>query len=247
MSLKGKNIVITGGTRGIGRAISIRLATENAKVFSIYARNTRAAKELEEEAKKRKLNITVVQGDLTREAKLEEVVKRIEESCENIDGVVHSAASGVHRKAMELTEKHMRWTFDINFFAVHNLTKRLYPRMRAGTRIIGITSSGGQNVIEHYTAVGASKGALESLFRHYAKELAAEDIYVNLVCPGMILTDAIKAFPNKEARIASALQDTPSTRMTTVEEVADLVLYLMDKGSKNIIGETIIMDGGKSL
>lgn len=247
MSLKGKNIVITGGTRGIGRAISIKLAEEGAKVFSIYARNVKAAEALQEESKKKNLNITTLRADLTKESKLEEFIKEIESTCDSIDGIIHSAASGVHRKAMELTEKHMRWTFDINFFAVHNLTKRLYPKMQKGTRIIGITSAGGRGVIDYYTAVGASKGALESLFRHYAKELAPEGIYVNLVCPGMVMTDATEAFPNREARIENTIKETPSGRMTTVEEVADLVFYLMDSGSKNIIGETIVMDGGKYL
>ena len=243
--LKEKNIVVTGGTRGIGKAISIRLASEGAKVFSIYARNTKAAEELKAYSKEKSLDIRTLRGDLSKESKMEELIKEID--CEYIDGLIHSAASGVHRKAMELTDKHMRWTFDINFFAVHNLTKKLYAKMRKGTRIIGITSFGAKGVIDYYTAVGASKGALESLFRHYAKELAPEGIYVNLVCPGMILTDASQAFPNREERIEKTLKETPSTRMTTVEEVADLVSYLLSDGSKNIIGQSIVLDGGKSL
>jgi enoyl-[acyl-carrier protein] reductase III len=118
----------------------------------------------------------------------------------------------------------------------------------AGGRIVGITSNGGTHVIPYYAAVGSSKGALESLFRHYAKELAEKSIAVNLVCPGMVLTDAVEAFPDKETRIQKATEGTPSGRLTTEEDVGELVNFLCtSKVAAQIIGQTLTVDGGKCL
>jgi enoyl-[acyl-carrier protein] reductase III len=160
---------------------------------------------------------------------------------------VHSAASGVHRSAAELSVKHLSWTFEINVYAIHHLLQSLLERVPEGGRIIGITSSGGTRVIPYYSAVGASKGALESLFRHYASELAPRKIAVNLVCPGLVLTDAVEAFPDKETRLDKTIQATPTGRLTTPEDVAGLVSFLCSPAAAQIIGQTLVIDGGKTL
>jgi enoyl-[acyl-carrier protein] reductase III len=178
-----KIAIVAGGTRGIGKAISLHLAKEGATVLALYARNREAAKELEDEAIAKNLKIQTLRGDLTHPEKAKDVFEQIKKLAPQVDFLVHCAASGVHRPALELTEKHFKWTFDINVFAIHNLIKELMPLFKKGSRIIGVTSSGGTRVIPYYTAVGASKGALESLFRHYAFEFAPLGIAVNLVCP----------------------------------------------------------------
>jgi len=161
--------------------------------------------------------------------------------------IVHAAASGVFKNAMELTDKHMRWTLEISFFTVHKLTLALIKRMKEGGRIIGITSPGGNRVIPHYAAIGASKGALEALFRYYAWELAREGIIVNLVCPGMVMTDAVKAFPEIEERLAKTLEYTPTGELTSPDQVATLVRYLCSEQASQIVGQTLGIDGGKGL
>jgi enoyl-[acyl-carrier protein] reductase III len=129
----------------------------------------------------------------------------------------------------------------------HKLITSLVDRIPNGGRIIGLTSPGGVRTIPHYAAIGASKGALESLFRHYAQELAPRGISVNLVCPGMVMTDAAQAFPGLELRLEQTLVATPTARLTAPEEVADLVHFLCQKSASQIIGQTIVMDGGKGL
>jgi enoyl-[acyl-carrier protein] reductase III len=119
--------------------------------------------------------------------------------------------------------------------------------MNSGDRIVGITSSGGVRVVPYYAAVGSSKGALESLLRHYASELAPNGISVNMVCPGTVLTDAVDAFPDRDARIKKSIDATPSGRLTTPEEVADVVKFLCGPAAAQIIGQTIVIDGGKTL
>ncbi len=247
LTFKNKVAVVAGGTRGIGRAISLHLAQRGAKVIALYARNREAADELEKEALSNNLNLTTIRGDLTHPEKSKEVYQQINDHASQIDFLIHSAASGVHRPATELTEKHLAWTFSINVFAIHSLILNLKPKMCRGSRIVGITSSGGTRVIPYYTAVGASKGALESLFRHYAYEFAPEGISVNMVCPGLVLTDAVDAFPEKETRIQKSTEATPTGSLTTPEDVAHVVEFLCQPYSQQIIGQTIIIDGGKTL
>lgn len=110
-----------------------------------------------------------------------------------------------------------------------------------------MTSPGGSRVIPHYAAIGASKGALESLFRHYAREFAQEGIIVNLVCPGMVMTDAEKAFPELKRRLETTLQHTPTGELTQPDQVAALVMFLCSEAASQIVGQTIVIDGGKGL
>ena len=245
---KQKIALVTGGTRGIGRAIVLKLAREGYKVLALYGRNREAADNLAKVAVDEQLNIICLRGDLTRDSSFAELLTQIEGEAPHIDCVVHSAASGVHRNAMDLSIKHMRFTFEINVFAIHNLITHLHTRMPNGARIVGVTSAGGTRVIPHYAAIGSSKGALESLFRHYAKELAPKGIAVNLVCPGIVLTDAVDAFLDKEARIKFSLEKTPTHHLTTPDEVAETVCFLATaKAAAQIIGQTLVIDGGMTL
>ena len=243
-----KTAVVTGGTRGIGKAISLQLARSGVKVFALYARNRKAAEEIETIAKNENLPIKTLRGDLTDNEKLEELLNEIKANTNQVDILVHAAASGVHNTALELSEKHLKWTFNVNVFSVHNLMQGIAPLFVDGSRVVGITSSGGTHTIPYYAAVGSSKGALESLFRHYAVEFAPKGIAVNLVCPGMVMTDAVEAFPEKEKRIEKCLSATPTGRMVTPEEVAEMVAFLtLSQAGKSIIGQTYIIDGGKCL
>jgi enoyl-[acyl-carrier protein] reductase III len=243
-----KSAIVTGGTRGIGRAISLELARQGYRVWALYARNRAAASELEAAAAAAGLEIKTVKGDLSRADDLEAVVAHLGSQSDSFDALVHCAASGVHRAAPELSAKHLRWTFEINVVAAHSLLNAMLPKLRPGSRVVGITSAGGTRVIPYYAAVASSKGALEALFRHFAVDLAPRGIAVNLVCPGMVLTDAVEAFPDREARIEACLRETPTQRLTTAEDVADLVGFLCcAPAAGQIIGQTLNVDGGKCL
>lgn len=250
MTLKfaGKTAVVTGGTRGIGRAISLALAEQGARVFALYARDRAHADSLVEDSRKLEGGpVTAIRGDLSDDEAFKKTVEEIKASAPEVHVLVHSAASGVHRPAMDLSLKHLRWTFEINVFAFHRLLTELVERMPSGARVVGITSAGGTRVIPYYAAVGASKGALEALLRHYASELAPKGINVNLLCPGMVETDAIEAFPDKERRLEGAIRGTPSGRLTNVQEVAEAALFLCSPAASQIVGQTLVIDGGKTL
>lgn len=245
--MKIKNAIVTGGTRGIGRAVSLQLAQMGYQVFAMYGRNREAAEELVKFATSQNLKIETLRGDLTHSEKFENLLNEINSKTNQVDVIVHCAASGVHRPAMDLSKKHLNWTLDINVFAIHTLIQGLVEKMPSGSRIIAVTSSGGTRVIPFYAAVGASKGALESLFRHYASELAPKGIAVNCVCPGLVLTDAVDAFPDRESRVQKTLDSTPSGRLTTPEDVANVIAFLCTPAASQIIGQTLVIDGGKTL
>lgn len=250
----GKNIdgralgIVTGGTRGIGREISLALAREGVRIIALYARNTAAANALETQARLEGLDLVTVKGDLTRAECQQRVVEEVQARGGTVHIVVHSAASGVHREASALTGKHLRWTFEVNVVTIQELLSRLVGSMPRGGRIVGITSAGAARTIPFYAAIGSSKAALEALFRHLAVDLAPRGIAVNMVCPGMVLTEALDAFRDKEERIARCSERTATARLTTAADVAELVRFLcMSKCGEQIVGQVMTIDGGALL
>lgn len=242
-----KTAVVTGGTRGIGRAVSLALARNGYTVHAVYARQHETAQALEREAMEQGLDLRARRADLTDDAQVAALAEALRQAAARVDVLVHSAASGVHRGVLELSLKHLSWTLGANVLSAHRLLLALAPMMGAGGRIVGLTSHGGTHALLHYGAVGASKGALEALFRHYAHELAPRGIAVNLVCPGMVLTEALDAFPDREQRIRWAGQQTPTGRLTHPEDVAAAVMFLCSDGAAQIIGQTLVIDGGREL
>jgi enoyl-[acyl-carrier protein] reductase III len=165
----------------------------------------------------------------------------------SFDIMVSNAASGVLKPALELSSRHWNWAMDINARALLSLARIGAPLMPAGGRIIAVSSLGAVRAIENYTAVGASKAALESLVRHLAVELGPRGINVNTISAGAVDTAALKKFPNRRQILDGALSKTPMGRLTTPEDVADVALFLCSDLATMIQGQTIVVDGGYSI
>jgi len=192
------NVFITGGSRGIGRAIALRFAQDGAKRVAIgYFRSDRAAEQTADELRALGAEPTLVRGNITSERVLEEVA-----ALGPLDVLVHNAASGVSVPALQATEKHWDWTVNTNARALLQLAQVAAPQMPAGSSIVAISSLGAQRVLDNYTLVGTSKAALESLVRYLAVELAP-GIRVNAVSGGVVETTALDAFPNREEMLAA--------------------------------------------
>lgn len=243
-SLQGKRFLITGGTRGVGRAIALQLARAGAEVVANYVRDAQAAEQLQTQAATEGLIIETVRADLTTEKGTSRLVEAITERFPALSGFVHSAATGVHRPFAELTLRHFDWTYALNVRAFFELTHRLLDRFEPGASILAISSDGAVRAIPYYTLVGSSKGALESLVRHLAAELGPRGLRVNAIAPGTVLTDAWNVLPDREQRLAEAARRSPLGRLVTLDEVATAAQFLCSKAASGINGHTLVIDGG---
>ena len=163
-----------------------------------------------------------------------------------LDVLVHAAATGVIRPALETEDKHWDWTLSANARALLSLTRAAAPSMPSGSSIVGISSLGSVRVLDNYALVGASKAALEALVRYLAVELAPRGIRVNAVSAGVVETGALEHFPNKEAMLEMGVRN-PAGRIVSPEDVARLVTFLCSPDAEMIRGQTVVVDGGWSL
>ena len=246
-SLSEKTFLITGGTRGIGQAISLRFARAGATVIANYIRNEKSAEQLTAIAAQEGLGIALCRADLTSKEGLEKLERILAERAPQLTGLVHCAATGVHRPIEELTDRHFDWTFNLNVGAFFKLVKLCLPRFSKGSSIVAVSSWGALRVLPSYSLVGSSKGALEALARHLAVELAPRGVRVNILTAGAVLTDVWKAMPNSEARLAETIARTPAGRLVTPEEVAYTAQFLCSDASSGIIGHTLVIDGGTGI
>jgi len=239
--------LVVGGTRGIGRAISLRFARAGASVIANYLRGEKAAEDLRDTAEREGLRIRLCRGDVTAPQGIEQIEKSVEECNEPLAGLVYCAATGVHRKIPELTARHFDFTFSLNVRAFFELTKALLGRFADGATILAVSSMGAQRALPYYSLVGASKGALEAMARHLAVELRPRGIRVNILVPGTVATDVWKTLPDGEARLAAATARTPAHRLATIEEVAWAAQFLCSRAAAGIVGHSLVVDGGAGI
>ncbi len=247
LSLHGKNALVTGGSRGIGRSIAVRLAQAGANVAVNFLRRREAADETVELIEKEGVRGLAVRANVGDPEAIPPMIEQIAATFGGIDILISNAASGVLKPALELTPHHWRWTMDINAGTLLPLAQHTVPLMQHGGYIVAVSSLGSVRAIPNYAAVGASKAALESLIRHLAIELAPRNIRVNAVSAGVVDTDALKHFPNRDQLIGESARRTPTGRLTTPEDVADAVLFLCSPLAAQIQGQTLVVDGGYSI
>jgi len=241
MNLDGASVLVTGGTRGIGRAIALRLVADGASRAVLgYMRNDTAADEAAALVQEAGAEAVLVRGEVSKEDVVAELA-----SHGPYRVVVHNAATGVIRPALETTDHHWDWTLNANARALLALTRATAPSMAAGSSIVAISSLGAERVLENYVLVGTSKAALEAVVRYLGVELAPA-IRVNAVSGGVVDTGALEHFPNKEEMLRSA-ERTPAGRLVTAEDIAGAVSFLCSDDAAMVCGQTIIVDGGFSL
>lgn len=245
--LQGKVALVTGGSRGIGRAIAVRLAEHGVDIVVNYVRHKKDAESTAEEVGKLGRKCLLIKANVASEGDVASMFEKIREEFARLDILVSNAASGVLKPVMELTEKHWNWAMDINARALLTLAQHGAPLMAPGSRVVAVSSLGAIRAIENYTTVGASKAALESLVRHLAVELGGRKINVNTVSAGAVDTDALKKFPNRDQILQTALERTPMGRLTTPDDVADVTLFLCSQFATMIQGQVITVDGGYAI
>jgi enoyl-[acyl-carrier protein] reductase III len=219
----------------------LRFARDGVDRVAIgYLRNDRAAEETAVELRALGAEPVLVRGNITSERVLGEVA-----ALGPLDVLVHNAATGVIRPALETEDKHWDWTLNANARALLQLARVAAPLMPEGSSIVAISSLGAQRVLENYVLIGTSKAALESLVRYLAVELAPR-IRVNAVSGGVVETGALEHFPNRDEMLAAG-RANPVGRIVEPDDIAGAVAFLCSADAAMVRGQTLIVDGGFSL
>ena len=245
-SFKGKVALVTGGSRGIGKAIALEFARRGADIAFNYVRSHEASAQTEREIQDLGVRCLRVLAHLGDAQKIRQLFAAVGQEFPRLDILVNNAASGVQRPAVELEEKHWDWTMNINARAPWLCTIEASRLMTQGGHIVNITSLGSQRVLPNYFSVGTSKAALEAITRYLAVELAAKGISVNAVSGGYVDTEALDHFPNRD-EMQAAGERTLLGRMVETGDIAGVVAFLCSEEAAMIRGQVIVVDGGASI
>lgn len=251
-SFSNKIALVTGSGRGIGRAIALHFAQHGADVIVNFFRNRAPAEETAREIEKLGRRSLVVKADVGDMDDLNRLFDEVDKEFGGLDILVHNAASGYNRPALEQKPKGWDWTMNINARALLFSAQRAAALMekRGGGKIVSISSAGAVRVLPDYVVVGASKAALESLTRYLGVELIPKGINVNAVSPGVVETDALDHFASMGGQdniLQKFIEQVPAGRLVTPQEVAEVVAFLCTPAASMIVGQTIVVDGGYTL
>lgn len=248
LRLRGKRALVTGASRGIGRAIALSLADFKVDVAINFFRHRQPAEEVARKIEARGARALLIKANVADEEHVERMFAEIRDHWGGLEILVSNAASGVLKPATELTMHHLHWTMDINALALVPLVQHFLQLPSQGEKVVvAVSSLGAVRAIPNYTAVGASKAALESMVRHLACELAGKGVRVNAVSAGTVDTDALKHFPNRDQLLEESRRRTPAGRLITPQDVANAVVFLCTEFASMIHGQTIVVDGGYSI
>jgi len=247
VSLEGKVALVTGGGRGIGRAIALKLASQGADIIVNCFRRRSTAEQTAKDIEALGVKAEAIRANVGEPAKIDEMFDMVGDKFGRLDILINNAASGVGRPVMDVDVKAWEWTMDINAGACLLCAQRAAKLMEGrGGKIVSISSLGSPFVLPNYSIVGVSKAALEALTRYLAIELAPQGICVNTVVASAVETEALK-FYFKQGLVKDNRQVTPAGRMVIPEDVANVVAFLCSEEAFMIRGQTVIVDGGTSV
>lgn len=245
--LKNKVSLVTGSSRGIGKAIAIKLASLGSDVIINYVKNEKKALEVVQEIESMGCKSIHLKADIGEADQIKDMFKQIKEKFGKIDILINNAAFGALGPAMRIGKFTWNMTMNLNTGGLLLCTQQAVKLMDNGGRIINISSLGSQRCIPDYMPIGTAKAAIETMTKYLACELMEKNIYVNAVSGGFIDTEALDIFKNIENLKEECINKTPGGRLGTSEDIAKIVAFLCQEDSNWIVGQTIIADGGMSL
>ncbi len=251
IDLTGKTALVTGGSRGIGRACALRLAEAGADIVINYVTSQAAADQTAERIQELGRNVAVVKADVSERDDCESMMKFVDERFGKLDILVSNAATGGFRPMLAITQKNFESTMKTNVMALIHLVQasyKLLQRAEGRAKVVAISSHGSHMALPMYGAVGGSKAALESFIRHFALEVGDKGINLNIVKAGLVDTDSTRRIPYADQLFASRkLRSMTGDRFLTAEDVANCVLFLSSPLSDLVQGETLTVDGGAAV
>ncbi len=242
-----KVAIVTGASRGIGRACALRLAEDGMTVVVNYSHSEEAAAEVVDKIKAAGGDALAVRADVSNPAEVKEMFKTVWKTYGQIDVLVNNAGIVRDEYLLMLTEENLDACLDLNIkgylYCAQQAVLKMF-RKKSGV-IINMSSVSSKMALAGQTVYSATKGAVNSMTQTMAKELAPYGIRVNAVAPGFIATEMIDALP--EDKRAQYLTEVPLGRFGTVEDVAAVVSMLASDGAAYMTGQTLVLDGGLSL
>jgi enoyl-[acyl-carrier protein] reductase III len=238
--------LVTGGSRGIGRAIVERLALDGADVAFIYRRDDAAAAEVESGVRALGRRCVALRADLGEPAELAAALDRLGDA--PVDILVANAAATAFKPLLEVKPHHLEKTYAITIGAFLQMVQRLAPRMSTGGRIVTISGMDTHRYVAGHGVLASAKAALEALTRYLAVELGPRGITVNCVNPGYVQTDSVDMYLGDESGRREFLDEiagaTPLRALGTPDEVAALVAFLCSGDAAWMQGQVVYLDGG---
>lgn len=246
-TLMSKVALITGGARGIGRATALKLARAGVDIAIVYYNSSDEAATLVNEIKVLGRQAYAIQANVSDHQSVKELFVEFQKHFNRLDFLISNAASGVLKPALKMTTKHWRWCMETNALALNHLVTEGRSLMPAGGRVLALSSLGAHRAIPNYAFIGASKAALEALVRSLSLELAVDQITVNTISAGVVDTDALKHFPNREQLLDEYQSHSLAGRPLTPDDVANAVYLLCLPEAAMINGHTLFVDAGYSV
>lgn len=249
MRFTGKIALITGGTRGIGKALAVALAREGASLVLNYKRNEPAARDTLAEIEALGNPVSLCQADLEEPAAIDALFDHVGKRHGRLDFFISNAAASAFKRIVDLNARNLDRTFALNVRAFVLGAVRAVPLMSGGGRIVALSSYGSSRAYPTYANLGAAKAAIEAWVRYMALEFAPYGINVNAVNGGIIETESSAYFYNVPGMppLAGVIPKIPKRRMGTAQEVADAIAFLLSPASEYITGQTLVVDGGLSV
>lgn len=246
---EGKTAFVTGGSKGLGRAIALRLAAEGCDVAIGWLTRRQDAEETVRAIESHGVRALSLRGNIAKSEHLERMFAGIEAEYGGLDYFVSNAAAGALKPALELTADDWKLSLDSIAGALLRGAQMAAPlmRKRGGGAILAMASLGAWRVMPHYSAIGAAKAAMESMVRYLAVELAPERIRVNAVSAGVTDTRSLSLFPRAAEMMERARAMTPGGMLTNPDDVAAAAAFLLSDDARWIVGQTLVVDGGLTL
>lgn len=251
IDLNGKVALVTGASRGIGRACAESLAACGASVVVNFLNSAEAAKDVVNAIQNCGGRAIAIRADVSERDDVQAMIDVIGEHFGRLDIIVSNAAAGGFRPLTQVTPASFDSILRMNTAPLLWITQTALPLLQASnsiSRVIAISSHGSIRGIANYGIIGASKAALESLVRHLAFELGRSGVNFNAIMPGIVATDAIKTLPGSAGMLKSVQEQIlVKDRILQPADVAGAVLFLASPLSELIQGQVIVVDGGISI
>jgi len=244
-TLEGYTALVTGGTKGMGRAIVESFISWGADVFFV-ARNEDDIARMEGELKDHSNSCIGIRADVSKQSEREEIVDFVNKRVQKLDILVNNAGTNIRKKTEDYTDEEFRHIMDTNFTAAFDLSKLLMSLLKASGKasVVYNSSVAGINHMRTGAIYGASKAAMIQLAKNLAVEWAKYGIRVNAVAPYYIKTPLAEQVLTNQKYLKEVLGRTPMSRVGETQEVADLVTFLCMPAASYITGQCIAVDGG---